>query len=82
MTAPKEEITLNRVLAWLAIGTYVIGVLIWVLSTQATAQRADITAKDAIEKLERKADKNETDAQLKRIFDKLDDIDKYLRDKK
>lgn len=82
MTSPKEEITLNRVLAWLAIGTYVIGVLLWVLSTQATAQHADSTAKDAIEKLEKKADKDSTQEQLKRIYDKLDSIDSYLRDRK
>lgn len=82
MTSPKEEMTLNRVLAWLAIGSYVIGVLIWILAAQATAQRADQNAAQALQKLENKADKADTQEQLKRIYDKLDSIDSYLRDRK
>lgn len=82
MTSPKEEMTLNRVLAWLTIATILAGTLGWIFSTQATAQRADINADKALQRLESKADKTDTEIQLKRIFDKLDSIDNYLRDRK
>lgn len=82
MTSPKEELTLNRVLAWLALGTILVGIFTWIFQAQATAMRADQNAAVALQKLDQKADKAETQEQLKRIYDKLDSIDNYLRDMK
>jgi hypothetical protein len=82
MTATKEDMSLNRVLAILSILAIVIGGASWVFTTQAIAQRADTNAKSALEKLDKKADKDQVDGQLKRIFDKLDSMDNYLRDRR
>lgn len=86
MTPPAEDESmstpsLNRVLTALSIVTFLIGGAFWVFSAQATAQRADANAAIALQKLDSKADKAETQEQLKRIYDKLDSIDSYLRDR-
>lgn len=86
MTPPIDEessispATLSKVLAGLSIIVILLSGAFWVFSANATAQRADEKASSALTKLENKADKQETQDQLKRIYDKLDSIDSYLRD--
>ena len=68
--------------AFAALAAMIIGALFWLFTVNATAQHADAQSIENARQLEHKADRDATDQQLKRIFDKLDSIDSYLRDHK
>ena len=73
---------LSHIYAFLGITTILIAALFWLFSVNATAERAEAQSQQNAQAIEKKADREATQEQLKRIFDKLDSIDTYLRGKR
>lgn len=82
MDQNESNSPLGRIAAALTILAMFIGAVFWIANVSATASHADQIANDASQKLEKKADKQDMQDQLKRIYDKLDSIDTYLRDRR
>jgi len=69
---------LGKIAAAIFIISALIAALFWVANVSATASHADTLSVENQKQIETKAEKQD----IQRIYDKLDEINKYLRDKR
>jgi len=76
------KINLGKLAACVVILTGAIGAFFWLFNISAVASDAQQRTIQNAAQIEKKADKDATQEQLKRIFDELQSIDSYLRSQK
>jgi type VI protein secretion system component VasK len=80
--SPDPEKKIDAVYKLLAIAAILVGFVAWLASTNSTATDARALSQKNSETLEKKADKEEIRQQLQLLNNKLDELDRYLREHK
>jgi len=77
----KETPLISTIAAVVVIIATVVGGIIALANVSSTATQGLQLSQQNSAKIEQKADKQDVQDQLKRIYDKLDSLDTYLRDR-
>lgn len=78
MEPETDNSPIGKIAGLIVIVSALIAALFWVANVSATASHADSLSQENQKQIETKAEKQD----IQRIYDKLDEINKYLRDRK
>ena len=77
MEKPRKDL-IGTIYKALGIAAVIVGVILWLAATNATATHADNLAIKNAADVEKKADKQDVKEGFQRIYDKLDKMNDYL----